>query len=170
MDEFETPKSTRDADKIGLSSPPAAGATKPSSAETPSQIDTFLARAAEVAKSDHEVLQEYLREKQAVAAAAAEPQPELPQPELPQADTAGGLSRRGMLWATAGTAIAGSAGALAYAAGQTPALGAAPPGNAPVIEEPQREPIARQLVDIQGGVGGKSLGKWIALLDRKSVV
>lgn len=128
------------------------------------QIATFLARSAEVAKSDHEVLQDYLREKQAaaaeMAAATANPEPQ-------QADTGAGLSRRGMLWATAGTAIAGSAGALAYAAGQAPALGAAPAGDAPVVEEPQREPIARQLVDIQGGLGGKSLGKWIALLPTK---
>jgi thiocyanate desulfurase len=116
------------------------------------EIATFLARKAEVGKSDHEALQDYLRAKQAATAAVAEPQP-------PAEKTGSGISRRGLLWA--GSALAAEAGALAYATAQGTS------SNGELIEEPQREPISRELIDYQGGVGGKSLGNWIALLPTK---
>jgi hypothetical protein len=117
------------------------------------EIANYLARKAEVAKSDHEALQDYLRDKQAAAAVT---QPDA-KPDIEK--TSGAISRRGLIWA--GSALAAEAGLLAYATAQ----GTSSEGE--LVEGPQGEPISRELVDYQAGVGGKPLGNWIALLPTK---
>ena len=80
-----------------------------------------------------------------------------------------------MLKVAAGTAIAGETAALGYNVVQSGALGAfgaaatggaQSPGNT-VVAEAQRHPISRELIDSKADVGGRSLGKWIALLPTK---
>ncbi|MGO1077481.1 hypothetical protein [Inquilinus sp. CA228] len=165
MDEFETPKSAPDTDKVGLSSPPEADATRPPIAETRSQIDAFIDRRADVARSDHEVFQDYLRQKQARALAARAEAAAAPAEPAPQ------VGRRSMLKVAIGTAIAGEAAALGYAAMQAGGNGAAagPAGgqaNAAAADA-QSQPIVRELIDSRADIRGSSLGKWIALLPTK---
>ena len=85
------------------------------------------------------------------------------------------VTRRGWLKVAAGTAIVGETVALGYNAVQSGALGpfgtagtsgAQSPGNA-VVAEAQHHPISRELIDSKADVGGRSLGKWIALLPTK---
>ncbi len=167
MNEFRKPTIVKDAQSIDLGLP-LAPKVNSTAEDSRTQVDAFIARRAEVTRSDHEEFQEYLREKQAHALTArAEVQPS---PEKPSTR----VSRRGMLKVAAGTAIVGESAALVYNAVQSGALGALGvsgdkslgPGGA-VVAEAQREPIARKLIDSKGDVGGRSLGKWIALLPTK---
>ncbi len=66
MNEFRKPTIVKDAQSIdlGLSLGPKESLT---AEDIRTQVDAFISRRAEVAKSDHEEFQEYLREKQAHA-------------------------------------------------------------------------------------------------------
>ncbi|MCI0598637.1 MAG: hypothetical protein L0Y60_03800, partial [Beijerinckiaceae bacterium] len=168
MNEFNKPTKLKEAHKIDLGIVQMPNDPSTPAEENRSEIDAFIARRAEVAKSDHEEFKQYLREKQMHALTV-------------RAEEAGALvetpakvSRRGMLKAAAGTAFAGETAALAYHAVQSGALSAlgtgsdqslAPGGTA--VAEAQRHPITRELIDSKGDAGGRSLGKWIALLPTK---
>ena len=130
-------------------------------AEEGSAVSAFLARRASVARSDHDEFQAYLLEKQA----AAEARRTVPTEAPPVQDKPrSGLSRRGMLRAATGTAIAVETAALAYNA-----IGPGSGANAAnaVAATPQHQPIMREIIDAKADVAGRSLGKWIALLPTK---
>lgn len=116
---------------------PAATASKlpPDLATAPlptasSQIAAFTARRADVARSDHEEFQAYLQAKQEHARQAREQEA-----AQPRTKTRPRLTRRGMLSAAGGTAIALEAATLAYDASTKNATGGGP--NAAVAAEPQ---------------------------------
>jgi hypothetical protein len=131
------------------------------------QLQAFIDRRAEIARSDHEEFQDYLREKQARALAArakAPPDTETAPKSKPK------LSRRTMLRAATGTAVAGEAAALGYQAARNGDLGAMAQGLVPgggVALSPQSHPINREMIDSMADVGGRSLGRWIVLLPTK---
>ena len=172
MNEFSKPATVKNAEEIELNLGLVAEAESTSS--TRSQIDAFVARRAEIAKSDHDEFQDYLREKQAYALAArakSEPvQAALAEPK------AGGLTRRGVFKAATAVAIVGEATALGYQAVQNGALSALGVGNttgqglgagSAVVAQAQSQPITRELIDSRSNFDGRSLGKWIAVLPTK---
>jgi hypothetical protein len=126
-----------------------------------SQVAAFAARRDEVARTDHEEFQAYLQAKQAHARAAREEAK-----TRTRTKTRTRLTRRGILTAATGTAIAAEAASLAYNAMTGGTSGSAVPVGA-VAAEAQRQPITREILDSRSDVGGRSLGKWIALLPTK---
>jgi thiocyanate desulfurase len=117
MNEVQKPTTTTDTPRIDLIVPLAPEANLPAKGSQ-AQVDTFLARRAEVERSDHDEFREYLREKQARARAArAEVQPSVVNPSTT-------VTRRGMIKVAAGTAIVGESAVLGYNAIQSGALGA----------------------------------------------
>ncbi len=146
---------------------PAASASKlpPDLATAPlstasSQIAAFTARRADVARSDHEEFQAYLQAKQEHARQTREQEA-----AQTRTKTRPRLTRRGMLSAAGGTAIALEAATLAYDASTKNATGGG--SSAAVAAEPQNHPINREMIDSRADVGGRSLGRWIALLPTK---
>ena len=111
-------------------------------------------------RSDHEEFQAYLQAKQEHARQAREQEA-----AQPRTKTRPRLTRRGMLSAAGGTAIALEAATLAYDASTKNATGGGP--NAAVAAEPQNHPINREMIDSRADVGGRSLGRWMALLPTK---
>ncbi|WP_036264122.1 YncE family protein [Methylocapsa aurea] len=167
MNQSGKPATMKDAQETDIN-PPLAPAANAPLVGSRTQIDAFIARRAEIAKSDHEEFQEYLREKQAHALASRVEAP----PPAEKATTK--ITRRGALKVAAGTAIVGETAALGYNAVHSGAFGALGAGGdhglAPdgaVVAQAQRRPIARELIDSKADVGGRSLGKWIALLPTK---
>ncbi len=135
---------------------PAASASKlpPDLATAPlstasSQIAAFTARRADVARSDHEEFQAYLQAKQEHARQTREQEA-----AQPRTKTRPRLTRRGMLSAAGGTAIALEAATLAYDASNKNAAGGGP--NAAVAAEPQNHPINREMIDSRADVGGRA--------------
>ncbi len=169
MDELGKPAKLDDPHRIDLDLPPIAEAENVPLEGNRASVDAFIARRDAVAKSDHEEFQDYLREKRAHALAIRAEAPST------QEHGPGKVTRRSWLKVAAGTAIAGETVALGYNAVQRGALGpfgnaatsgAQSPGNA-VVAEAQHHPISRELIDSKADVGGRSLGKWIALLPTK---
>jgi hypothetical protein len=148
--------------QTGNHTPEATPVSASSTPETLGEVATYLARRAEVARADHETLRNYLEQKQA-AAQLRPPERLTASSQEPEGD----VSRRGLLRAAAGTVIAAETAMLAYAGSQSKALGASSQGASGDFERPQTGPISRELVDPRGGVGGRSLGAWIALLPTK---
>ena len=70
MNEVQKPTTTKDTPRIDLVLPPLAPEASPPAKGSQTEVDAFLARRAEVERTDHEEFQEYLREKQAHARAA----------------------------------------------------------------------------------------------------
>src|SRR5262245_28077421 len=138
--------------QIKLEQPQARGALA-----TKQQIEDYLQRKAEVGERDHQAFQDYLNQKeQAVPATVTQPPPK---PKF---------NRRNLLKVVAGTAVAGEAAAVGYSwvtAGSVSDQGAKHAGSR--YAEAQRHNIERQLIDSKSDVGGRSLGKWIALLPTK---
>jgi hypothetical protein len=139
--------------------PPESGGSPPA---TQSQVDEFVRRRAEVAAQDHTEFQGYLAEKR-------EAEARLPANGPGTADRK--VSRRAMLKVAVGTAVAADAAAFAYAAVDSGALGSLTDqglrhGGA-TYTEAQRHDIVRELVNTRADIGGRSLGKWIALLPTK---
>lgn len=130
-----------------------------------SPIQTFLSRRDEVARSDHDAFQDYLRARQArELAIRAEPAPKLEkQPSR--------LTRRTVFKVAATTAFVGETAALGYQAIQSGALGtsaATGSGTAgAVAAKVQSQPISRELIDSAADFGGRSLGRWVAVLPTK---
>jgi thiocyanate desulfurase len=123
------------------------------------QIEAYLQRKAEVTQSDHQAFQDYLNQK---AQALPAPQ-DAAAPEQPSK-----FNRRNLLKVVAGTAVAGEAAAATYSwvtSGSASDQGARNAGAR--YAEAQRENIERTLIDSKSDVGGRGLGKWIALLPTK---
>lgn len=121
------------------------------------EVQEYLRRKAEVSHDDRQQFQYYLRQKaEAIPAPVAPP------------STKSKFNRRGLLSVVAGTAVVGEAAAAAYSwitADAIPDHGARHAGSR--YTEVQRHHIVRQLIDSRSDVGGRSLGKWIALLPTK---
>ena len=128
---------------------------------TQQQVDSYLQRKAAVGETDRKAFQDYLdRKAEATPAAESPPTAEPPPPPT--------FNRRGLLKAVVGTAVAGAAYSAIKVAEQgskIPAQGAKHAGDR--YTEAQRHNIDRQLIDQKADVGGRSLGKWIALLPTK---
>ncbi|ADH88330.1 conserved hypothetical protein [Ancylobacter novellus DSM 506] len=138
------------------------------------QIDAYLSRRNEVARSDHEEFQDYLREKQARALAARQIlPPPMPADEAPTDEaTSTRFTRRNIFKAAAATAIVGETAAFAYGSGALNALGVtggdgSAQAGASVVAQAQSAPIARELIDSRSSFDGQGLGKWVALLPTK---
>ena len=123
------------------------------------QIEAYLQRKAEVTQSDLEAFQEYLDQKaqevQALPAPVEEPPPSK-------------FNRRNLLKVVAGTAVVGEAAAATYGwvtGGSVSDQGAKHAGSR--YAEAQRHNIERTLIDSKSDIGGRGLGKWIALLPTK---
>lgn len=172
MNEISRPVKAEDADRINLD-PPAAEPPLPGEGGAPDErtkVEAFLARRAEVARSDHEAFQAYLREKQAHALAAGTEAEARARPAVLEQEREPLLSRRNMFKMAAATALVGETAALGYQAVQNGALGGAGTGQGTgslVLAQAQAAPITRELVDSRSSFDGRSLGKWVALLPTK---
>ncbi|HEY7576381.1 MAG TPA: hypothetical protein VH855_02200, partial [Acetobacteraceae bacterium] len=129
-----------------IAPPPTAG----------SQVAAFVAHQAEVTRTDHEDFQAYLRAKREHAQQTREQ-------EAPRARTKlrPRLTRRGMLTAAGGTAMAVEAATLVFDGNRTSASDDATAAG------PQQQPITREMINSRADVAGRSLGRWIALLPTK---
>src|SRR5262249_10078829 len=163
---------------------------KPETPLTAEQL--YLKRKAEVAQQDNEDFSDYLREKatrnqqqapqaapapQTAAAPQAAParQPAAAPQAAPAPQTAAApqtaprkLNRRSLLTWAAGTAVVGEAVTLGYPmlTGQSILDHGARHAGA-TYTEPQRQPIARELVNPQADVGGRRFGDWVLLMPTK---
>ena len=120
-------------------------------------IETFIKRCAEVAEKDHAEFQDYLAKKAEAERAAAASAPPEPKPDL---------SRRTMLKVAVGASIVGEAAAAGLAlvrSGSVSEQGFKHGGE----NYTAAHDIVRELVDTKADIGGRSLGKWIALLPTK---
>jgi hypothetical protein len=130
------------------------------------QVESYIQRKAAVTESDRQAFQDYLSQKEQARAIAA--LPEAAAQPTGAAKTPSKLNRRNLLKAVAGTALAGEGAAAAYSwatSGSIPNQGAQHAGNR--YAEVQRHNIERTLIDSKSDVGGRSLGKYIALLPTK---
>jgi hypothetical protein len=118
------------------------------------QVERYLRRRAEVNEQDHREFQVYLEEKARQVAPVAPPPPR-------KKIT---LSRRNALKVVAGTAVAGEAAALGYSL--TSGSGSKSAGAATGYGA-QKQGIVREMTDSAADIGGRSLGRWVALLPTK---
>jgi thiocyanate desulfurase len=118
------------------------------------QVERYLKRKAEVNEQDHREFQVYLEEKARQAA------PTAPPPPLKKIT----LSRRNALKVVAGTAVAGEAVALGYSLTSGSASKSAGTGTG---YGAQKQGIVREMTDSAADIGGRSLGRWVALLPTK---
>lgn len=171
MNDDRRPTTDEAPDRIAFDLPPADSEIAPAA----NAVEAFVARRAEVTKSDHAHFQDYLKDKQAHALAvrAAAEAPSVPTPAEPAQTAPPRISRRGVFKAAAATALVGEAAVLGYQATASGALGGltgtaqaqGPQGAA--LAQPQQTPIARELIDSRADFGGQSLGKWVAVLPTK---
>lgn len=124
------------------------------------QIEAYLQRKSQVTQDDHQAFQDYVSRKTQIALA--------PKDEPPPSR----FNRRNLLKVVAGTAVAGEAAAAGYswiksgpASDQASDHGAQIAGSR--YAEAQRGNIERTLIDTKSDVGGRGLGKWVALLPTK---
>ncbi len=127
-----------------------------------SPVERYLKRKAEVTAEDHGEFEEYLKEK-----ARREPPDGVPAERPSPGQRKAKLNRRSALKLVAGTAVAGEAAALGYslAKGSLSDQGFKHAGDR--YTEAQRHNIVRELTDSKADIGGRGLGKWIALLPTK---
>ena len=131
------------------------------------QIENYLQRKEAVIDTDRRAFQDYLNEKSKAALATKDDAPR----QTKLKDNAPGqrrFSRRSVLKVVAGTAVAGSAVAAVHSLitnGSVSEQGAKHAGDR--YTEAQRHNIDRQLIDYKAAIGGRSLGKWVALLPTK---
>ena len=118
------------------------------------QVERYLKRKAEVTEKDHREFQVYLEEKARQVAPVAPPPPR-------KKIT---LSRRNALKVVAGTAVAGEAAALGYSLTGGSASKSAGTGTG---YGAQKQGIVREMTDSAADIGGRSLGRWVALLPTK---
>jgi hypothetical protein len=121
------------------------------------KVEAYFQRKIATDRRDLAAFQEYLNEKAKVTPASTDD---------PTRQTQ--FSRRGVLKVVAGSAIAGSAVVAAHSlvtSGSVPDQGAKHAGDR--YTEAQRHSINRQLIDSRADVGGRGLGKWVALLPTK---
>jgi thiocyanate desulfurase len=118
------------------------------------QVERYLKRKAEVTEQDYREFQSYLEEKSRQVAPLAPPPPK----------KKFSLSRRNALKIVAGTAVAGEAAALGYSA-MTGSNGKS--AGAATGYGVQKQGIRREMTDSAADIGGRSLGRWVALLPTK---
>ena len=118
------------------------------------QVERYLRRKVEVTDKDHREFQVYLEEK------AQQIAPVLPPPPRKKFT----LSRRNALKVVAGTAVAGEAAALGYSLTGGSAGKSAGAGTG---YGAQKQSIVREMTDSAADIGGRSLGRWVALLPTK---
>ena len=128
------------------------------------QVEGYLRRKTAVTEADHRAFQDYVNRKaETPPVAVTEPAPPPREPPSPSR-----FNRRNLLKVVAGTAIAGEAAAVAYplvTGGSVSDQGAKHAGDR--YAEAQRHNIERTLINSRSDVGGRGLGKWIALLPTK---
>jgi hypothetical protein len=146
------PEKTTAAKDESSSDPQIEMAPEPLGANA--QVERYLKRRAEVNEQDHREFQVYLEEKARQVAPVAPPPPR-------KKIT---LSRRNALKVVAGTAVAGEAAALGYSL--TSGSGGKSAGAATGYGA-QKQGIVRELTDSAADIGGRSLGRWVALLPTK---
>jgi thiocyanate desulfurase len=135
---------------------------------TRQQVEGYLLRKAEVTKDDRQAFQDYLNQKEQAKAHVAQ---KTETPAKPEAQPGGSkpaskFNRRNLLKAVAGTAIAGEAVSTGYSwVSSIPNQGAQHAGSR--YTEAQRHNIERTLIDSKSDIGGRSLGRYIALLPTK---
>ena len=121
---------------------------------TNADVENYLAAKEKVSTRDRADFEVYLNERRQRDLV---PAAELNRPSM--------LDRRTILKVVTGTAVAGEAAALGYG---WVTSGAADQGTSSALRnEPQREPIVRELASTKSDVAGRSLGKWILLLPTK---
>jgi hypothetical protein len=128
------------------------------------QVESYLQRKMSVTEADHRAFQDYVNRKAETPPVALTER--MPPSNEPQ--SASRFNRRNLLKVVAGTAIAGEAAAMAYplvTGGSVSDQGAKHAGER--YTEAQRHNIDRTLIDSRSDVGGRGLGKWIALLPTK---
>ena len=121
------------------------------------EVEDYLRRKAEVTETDRQQFQHYLQQKAQIA-----PAPRREPAAKPK------FNRRNLLKVVAGTAVVGEAAAVGHSwitAGSVSEQGAKHAGSR--YAEAQRHHITRELIDSKSDVGGRGLGKWIALLPTK---
>jgi thiocyanate desulfurase len=128
------------------------------------QVESYLRRKTAVTEADHRAFQDYVNRKaETPPVAVTEPAPPPHEPPSPSR-----FNRRNLLKVVAGTAVAGEAAAVAYplvTGGSVSDQGAKHAGDR--YTEAQRHNIERTLIASRSDVGGRGLGKWIALLPTK---
>jgi thiocyanate desulfurase len=129
-------------------------------------VESYLSAKEKVSAKDRADFEVYLNEKRQrdfLPTAELDPSSE-PDPSSGR-NRPSKLDRRTILKVVTGTAVAGEAAALGYG---WVTSGAADQGTSSAFRnEPQREPIVRELASTKSDVGGKSLGRWILLLPTK---
>ena len=120
-----------------------------------------MQRKAEVTQSDPRAFQDYLDQK-AQETPRALPEAPARKSRRPRNSTVGNL-----LKVVAGTAVVGEAAAATYAwvTGSASDQGARNSGAR--YAEAQRDHVERTLINSKSDIGGRGLGKWIALLPTK---
>lgn len=166
MNEISKPAKSAEAERLDLDASGPVGTT-----DDRTQVDTFLARRADVARSDHEEFQAYLKAKQAhaLALAQANTPADAPAP-VAEKDRDSLFTRRNMFKMAAATALVGETAVLGYHSAQSGALGGSGSGpglGSAIAAEPQAAPITRELIDSRASFDGRSLGKWVAVLPTK---
>jgi thiocyanate desulfurase len=127
---------------------------------TNADVENYLAAKEKVSAKDRSDFEVYLNEKRQQdrpPVAELDSSSELNRPSK--------LDRRTILKVVTGTAVAGEAAALGY--GWVTSGATAPGTSSAFRNEPQREPIIRELASTKSDVAGYSLGKWILLLPTK---
>lgn len=130
------------------------------------QVESYLERKAAVTQADHEAFQDYLNQKAQAKAQTAAATTDEAEP-IEAAKPPSKFNRRNLLKVVAGTAIGAEAIAIGYrvTAGSVSEQGAKHAGDR--YTEAQRHNIERQLVDPRADMGGRGLGRWVALLPTK---
>jgi thiocyanate desulfurase len=148
----------REAAKLD-SAEPSPDIMPPATASNP--IAAFVARQAEVTCTDHDEFQAYLLAKREHARQTRNQEARRPRGRLHPR-----LTRRGVLTAAGGTAMAVEAATLAFDASQSSTPSGAVPSGA-IAADAQQQPITREMTGSRADIAGRSLGRWIALLPTK---
>jgi hypothetical protein len=128
------------------------------------QVESYLQRKMSVTEADHRAFQDYVNRK---AETRSSPSRSVRLRRM-NCKSVSRFNRRNLLKIVAGTAIAGEAAAVVYplvTGGSVSDQGAKHAGDR--YTEAQRHNIDRTLIDSRSDVGGRGLGKWIALLPTK---
>jgi len=135
---------------------------------TRQQVESYLQRKEAVTEADRQAFQDYLNQKeQAKKAETTSAMPDQAQSNH-TAQPRSKFNRRNLFKIVAGTAIGAEAVAAGYSwvtGGSVSDQGAKHAGDH--YTEVQRQHIDRQLIDSKADVGGRGLGRWVALLPTK---
>src|SRR5262249_36581675 len=135
---------------------------------TKQKVEAYFQQKIATDRRDLAAFQEYLNEKAKATPGSKDDPPRQTPGSKDDAPRQTQFTRRGVLKVVAGSAIAGSAVVAAHSLvtnGSVPDQGAKHAGDR--YTEVQRHSINRQLIDPRTDVGGRGLGKWVALLPTK---